>query len=52
MSSIMSAFGTAQIAARRQELQPNLGPWDFAYPRETPEGESADPMSRSLGPNH
>ena len=51
-SSITSAFKTAQIAAMGQELQPSLGPWDLAYPRETPEGESTDPMPRSLGPNH
>ena len=51
-SSIRSAFKTAQIAAMGQELQPSLGLWDFACPRETPEGESVKPMPRSLEPNH
>ena len=33
----MSAFKSAQIAAMGQELQPSLGLWDFACPRDTPE---------------
>ena len=51
VSSIMSAFWSAQIAAMWQELDPNLGPWDLACPRETPEGEGVNTMHRSLGPN-
>ena len=52
VSSIMSAFWSAQIAAMWQELDPNLGPWDLACPRETPEGEGVNTMPRSLGPNY
>ena len=48
-SSVMSAFKSAQIAAMGQELQPSLGLWDFACPRETPEGEGTDPMPNPWG---